>query len=166
MSPQWTSDYFRDAAGNAARPSRGLVGHVPIVAILLLVQGGLELLFGLFCLAYCGLAFVLPPEAMAGLDVSVVAIFMGVFGVMGLLCGSLRIAAGLANWNYRRRLLGITALGVGLVSMFTFYCAPTAIALGIYGLIVYVNESVIAAFELGSQGRSKAEIQAAFPADM
>jgi hypothetical protein len=163
---QWNTDYFRDAAGDPARHSRGLVGHVPIVAMLLLVQGGLELAFGLFCLAFSALTFVLPAEAMGGIDATVMAIMMGVLGVTGVACGGLRIAAGLANWSYRRRMLGITALGIGLISMFTGYCAPTAIALAIYGLIVYVNESVVAAFELGSQGRSKAEIQAAFPVDM
>jgi hypothetical protein len=163
---QWNTDYFRDAAGDATRHSRGLVGHVPIVAILLLVQGGLELAFGLFCLAFAALSFVLPAEALGGMDATVMAVLMGVFGVTGVGCGGLRIVAGLSNWSYRRRMLGITALGVGLVAMFTGYCAPTAIALAIYGLIVYVNESVALAFELGSQGRSKAEIQAAFPADM
>jgi hypothetical protein len=166
MSPQWSSDYFRDAAGDVTRHGRGLVGHVPIVAILLLVQGGLELAFGLFCLMFAALSFVLPPEAMGGMDARVMAVLMGIVGGTGAACGALRILAGLSNWNYRRRMLGITALGVGLASMFTGYCAPTAIALAIYGLIVYVNESVVAAFELGSQGRSKAEIQAAFPADM
>jgi hypothetical protein len=166
MSPQWSSDYFRDAAGDATRQSRGLVGHVPIVAILLMAQGGLELAFGLLCLGYCALVFVLPPEVMGGIDAGVMFVLMGVFAVSGLACGGLRIMAGLSNWSYRRRMLGITALGVGLASMFNCYCAPTAIALAIYGLIVYVNESVVAAFELGTQGRSKAEIQAAFPADM
>jgi hypothetical protein len=47
--------------------------------------------------------------------------------------------------------------------MMTAYCAPTAIALAIYGLIVYVNEPVIAAFQMGSRGKTPAEINAAFP---
>jgi hypothetical protein len=34
----------------------------------------------------------------------------------------------------------------------------------VYGLIVYVNEPVIAAFEMASSGRTPAEIRAAFGA--
>jgi hypothetical protein len=33
----------------------------------------------------------------------------------------------------------------------------------VYGLIVYFNDSVIAAFDLGEAGKSTTEIQAAFP---
>lgn len=165
MSPQWSNDYFRDATGDASHPGRGLVGHVPIVAALLIAQGILELCLGLFFLAFATLSFVLPAEALAGINSTGLVILMLVVGVLGVVCGALRIAAGAFNWNYRRRNLGMTALGVGLATILTGYCAPTAIALAIYGLIVYVNESVTAAFELGTQGRSKAEIQAAFPAD-
>jgi hypothetical protein len=50
MSSQWSNDYFRDAAGDASHPGRGLVGHVPIVAVLLIVQGALESCLGLFFL--------------------------------------------------------------------------------------------------------------------
>ena len=165
MSSQWNNDYFRDPAGDASHPGRGLVGHVPIVAVLLIVQGVLELGLGLFFLAFAALSFVLPAEALAGMDPKGLAILLVVVGVPGAVCGTLRVAAGLFNWSYRRRTLGITALGVGLATIVTGYCAPTAIALAIYGLIVYVNESVVAAFVLGTQGRSKAEIKAAFPAD-
>ena len=165
MSSQWSNDYFRDAAGDASHPGRGLVGHVPIVAVLLIVQGALESCLGLFFLAFAALSLVLPAEALGGMDPRGMAILMLIVGVPGVVCGPLRIAAGLCNWSYRRRKLGITALGVGLAAIVTGYCAPTAIALAIYGLIVYVNESVVAAFELGTRGRSKAEIQATFPAD-
>jgi hypothetical protein len=162
--PKWSSDYFQDSP--AGQISRGLVGHVPIVASLLIVQGFLELGLALFCLGFALLTTVLPAEALGGMHPQVMAVLMGVMGVTGLVCGALRIAAGVFNWSYRRRTLGMLALGIGLAAVFTGYCAPTAIGLAIYGLIVYVNESVAAAFELGAQGRTKAEIQAAFPAHM
>jgi hypothetical protein len=165
MSPQWNNDYFREAGSDASQPGRGLVGHVPIIATLLIVQGILEFCLGAFFSAFAALTFVLPAEALAGISSSGLIILMAVIGVLGIVCGALRVAAGLYNWSYRRRTLGITALGVGLATILTGYCAPTAIALAIYGLIVYVNESVVSAFELGTQGRSKAEIQAAFPVD-
>jgi hypothetical protein len=162
--PKWASDYFHDAP--AGQMGRGLVGHVPIVATLLIIQGFLEMALALFCLGFALLTTVLPAEAFGGMHPRVMAVLMGVIGATGLVCGSLRIAAGVFNWSYRRRTLGMIALGIGLAAVFTGYCAPTAIGLAIYGLIVYVNESVAAAFELGKQGRTKGEIQAAFPADM
>jgi hypothetical protein len=165
MSPQWSNDYFREAAGDASHPGRGLVGHVPIIAALLIAQGILEVALGVFYLGFAALTFVLPPEALAGMQPGVLAVLLVVVGVPGIACGALRIAAGTLNWSYRQRTLGMTALGVGLATILTGYCAPTAIALAIYGLIVYVNESVVSAFELGTQGRTKAEIQAAFPVD-
>src|SRR5205823_5880308 len=67
--------------------------------------------------------------------------------------GLLRIVAGLFNIRYRRRGLGIAALAVGLVTMMTAYCAPTAIGLAVYGLIVYLNEPVVLAFQMGDSGR-------------
>jgi hypothetical protein len=163
--PKWSSDYFRETPRTQERLGRGLVGHVPIVAILLIVQGVLEVLLGLF---YGGLALmmlILPEEALDDMDFRSLSILLAIIAVPAIACGALRIAAGLANWQYRRRTLGLVALAAGLGAMFTGYCAPTAIGLAIYGLIVYVNESVIAAFELGEKKNSKAEIQAAFPVE-
>jgi hypothetical protein len=79
-----------------------------------------------------------------------------------LIIGVLRIVAGAFNYHYRRRALGITALACGLFTLITAYCAPTAIALAIYGLIVYVNEPVIMAFQMGDSGRPRAEIRTAY----
>ena len=44
QSPQWSSDYFRDEVA-ATQSGRGMVGHVRIVAVLLIVQGVFEILF-------------------------------------------------------------------------------------------------------------------------
>jgi hypothetical protein len=52
---------------------------------------------------------------------------------------------------------------VGLIAAFTGLCAPTAIAVAVYGLIVYFNDSAIAAFEMGDRGKTRGEIEAAFP---
>jgi hypothetical protein len=162
-NPQWSSDLFRegdDVAGPLGH-GRGLVGHVPIVAALLMVQGILELGFGLFGLAFTAITFLMPRGEgdMRGLGV-MMAVITGPL----LVIGALRIVAGLFNYRYRRRTLGMVALGAGLLSVFTFYCAPTAIAISVYGLIVYLNEPVAAAFALGDSGRSAANVNAAFPA--
>jgi hypothetical protein len=163
-SPQWQTDYFRDApAGGHAALGRGLVGHVPIVAWLLIVQGLLELVLGLFCLLVIGVVVFIPDEAFDATDKLVIGGIYAVVAVPSLVCAGLRLVAGVFNLRYRRRGLGMVALAVGLLTVLTGVCALTAIGIGIYGLIVYVNDSVVAAFRMGDAGRTKAEINAAFP---
>jgi hypothetical protein len=159
----WTNDYFRDPAlASGRRPvDRGLVGHVPIVASLLIVQGLLELLFTALGVGFTALVFFGPQQELGGMKGP--AIMLLIIGSVCGAAGALRIVAGLMNLRYRRRVLGIVALAGGLVTMMSGYCAPSGIALAIYGLIVYINEPVVAAFALGDGGRPPAEIQAAFP---
>jgi hypothetical protein len=160
--PHFSSGYFRDATAANARPlGRGLVGHVRVVAGLMIGLGVLEvclaLLFVLFGLA----SFALPRES--GANPEMLAALYGSMAVVTASCGALRIGAGLYNLRFRRRQLGIAALGFGLIAVFTGFCAPTAIGLAVYGLIVYLNEPVVAAFDLGQSGKTAGEIQAAFP---
>ena len=54
----------------------------------------------------------------------------------------------------------MAALISSVASMFTGYCAPTAIALLIYGLIIYLNDDVRRAFEMGEQGYPPEHIKA------
>jgi hypothetical protein len=44
------------------------------------------------------------------------------------------------------------------------YCAPTSIGVLVYGLIVYFNPAVVAAFELGKRGLRGDAILASFAA--
>ncbi|MDX1945677.1 MAG: hypothetical protein SFU86_09715 [Pirellulaceae bacterium] len=163
-SPQWSSDLFRDAAsqpGNAPKLGRGLIGHVPVVAMLLIGVGLLEVTLAGFMLVFAGLATLVPPEA--GEFPTAMVVFVGVLSLPAAVCGVLRVVAGVYNLRFRRRTLGMVALVAGLATVFTFYCAPTSIALGIYGLIVYLNDSVTEAFALGDQGKTQDEIRRAFP---
>lgn len=161
--PAWGTDYFRDAspAGEASL-GRGMIGHVPIIACLLILQGLLELLLGFVCLGVIGIVFLVPDEAFEFSDKLLIAGIYGFVGVPSILCAILRFVAGFYGLRYRRRRLGITVLAIGLLSVMTGLCALTAIALAIYGLVVYVNDSVVAAFRLGDQGRTRAEINATF----
>jgi hypothetical protein len=154
----WSSDLFREGAGHSG--DRGLIGHVPIVAILLIVQGLAEIAFGVMGVGFYALIKLGPQKElgpMEGLGLILLAI-----GALALATGLLRIVAGAFNFRYRRRGLGMAALAIGLFTLATAYCAPTAIALAIYGLIVYVNEPVIMAFQMGDSGRPLAEIRAAY----
>jgi hypothetical protein len=157
--PKWSSN-FSDAAAHAAGADRGLIGHVPIIALLLIAQGVSEIVFGLFGLAFTALVYWGPEKELSGMR-GIGLLFAGI-SVPCLSIGVLRIVAGIFNYHYRRRILGITALACGLCTLITGYCAPTAIGLAIYGLIVYVNEPVIMAFQLGDSGRPRSEIRTAY----
>ena len=152
--------------------NRGLVTHVPVVAVFMIVQGALEMIMGVVLI---GLGFGMPllmqdelrrnppgangpsPEMMSWVIVGVYS----VLGVLTLLGSALHIVAGFRNYGYRSRILGIVALIAGMAtSLVTCYCAPTAIAIGVYGLVCYLNPSVMQAFQLVSAGRSKSEMLA------
>lgn len=150
------------------------VGQVRIFAILNIVQGVLELMFGLMISA-AGVFFPLmtqmdefkkaaaeadgpPPEQMMWM---VGGIYL-VIGIVVLICGILRIVAGIQNYRFKCRTLGFVALIVGMAPVFTCYCAPTAIALLVFGLIIFLDPAVKAAFEMARQGRTTDQILAAF----
>jgi hypothetical protein len=79
-----------------------------------------------------------------------------------LIAALLKVIGGIRNLKYRGRTLGIVALASSAVSIFTCYCALTGIGLLIYGLVVYFNNDVRQAFEMGERGASPEEIKAAF----
>lgn len=139
---------------------RGLIDHVSIVAVLLIMQGALELLFAVLGFAVLAMAYLGPEKEMAGLRG--VGILLGLVCVPAVAVGILRIVAGIFSLRFRYRGLGMAAAGLGLLAMVTGYCAPSAIALAIYGLIVYLNESVATAFMMAKSGRTPDEIRAAF----
>ena len=155
--------------GPSGDPShRGLVRHVLPVAILMIVQGAIELLFAVLMLA----AAVMVPMMMTddfgnaeGQPVPIKWVMLGTYGIMGLgglLAGVLHVVGGIFGLRFRRRKFGVVALAAGMAGIFTCYCGPTAIALGIYGLVTYLNPSVIAAFALGDAGVPAADIRARF----
>jgi hypothetical protein len=161
--PHFSSGYFRDVAAAGSRPplGRGLVGHVPIVAGLMVGLGVLEVSLALLFVLFGLVSLAIPRDT--GANPEMLAVLYGGMAMLTASCGSIRIAAGLYNLRFRRRKLGIVALGMGLAAAFTGMCAPTSIGLAVYGLIVLLNEPVIAAFDLGNEGKTPAEIQAAFP---
>lgn len=143
----------------------GLVGHVRIVAILMIVQGVLELLlaiyfivFGLFFGSTFGDAMMRdpnfrqgqgpPPELMSAIMTATPI----VMGAVGFVVGVLHVYAGFRNFLFQNRMLGIIALVGGMASIGTVYCCPTSFMLFIYGAIVYMNASVTRAFDMAVEG--------------
>jgi hypothetical protein len=164
-----------DPATGEALPhaqSQGMVRHVPIVGILMIVQGGLEAVMGLMLVAIGGFLPALmemeagsggrqadmPPEELSW----VFLLIYGGLGLVTLVAAGLHIFAGIRVYQFRSRVLGIVALAGGLVTMFSCYCVPTAIGVGVYGLIVFLNPEATQAFAMGESGRKRDEILAAY----
>ena len=83
-------------------------------------------------------------------------------GAPVLISGILRIVAGYQNYQFKGRMLGFVSFILGMSSMLSCYCAPTAIGVLVYGLIIYLNPAVTAAFQMAREGRTGNEILAAF----
>lgn len=154
---------------------RGMIGHIPILAVLMVIQGVLELLMAV---AFAGYAVLMPemfqemqkqaakqggqgggmPAAMpAWLTTVGVAL-----AIVILIIGALTIYSGLNVYRFRGRVMAIVMLGAGLSLIFTCYCFPTALALAIYGLITLLNPSVKYGFDLRAQGHAAQDIQRLF----
>jgi hypothetical protein len=171
--PANSADFVTDRAGTpfGDHIPAGKASHVPIVAILMMVQGGLEVLMALYMLVLGILMPVFvagqgagqpappqgPPPAMVGWAMG------GFYLVIGasLLAGAvLKLIAGYRNYRFRGRILGFVALFSGLATLLTCICFPTALGLLIYGLIVYLDQQTIYAFQLGEQGKSPEQVKA------
>ena len=169
------SEFGNPSAG--VPDKRGMVGHVPVVGILLIVQGVLQLLMGAYLLA---LPFFLSefldeqlqnnPALQQQQDFTpeqMKQIMLGTYLVMGAIGGVLslvQIAGGIQTLRFRTRVFDIVALSAGglLSPVAGCWCFPTALMLTIYGLIVLFNEPVKAAFNLVSSGQSPAEVKSLF----
>jgi hypothetical protein len=146
----------------------GLVRHVRVVAILMIVQGVLEFLASL---GIAGMAVFMSqamsqmpqPETAPPVDPFwMITLIYGVMATAAMAAAVLHVVAGLRNYRFRGRILGIVALVAGMLTLFTCYCLPTATALGVYGLIVYLNGEVSDAFRMGDAGQSADQILATF----
>ena len=147
------SDVRHEMSASPGQPvATGLVGHVKVVAILMIVQAVLEILMGLLLIAlgvFMNVIFEAQQMQVRQAPAPPVWIFTLIYGGLGILVlvsGILLLMAAIKNLKYRGRTLGIVALGCAAISLFTCYCAPTAIGLMIYGLIVYLNQDVARAF--------------------
>lgn len=173
-SPSFDPKQFQDYPSHIPPPNGyGWVQQVRVVAILNCVQGGLELLLGLF-LSGMGIFVALMMQAErnnpnfrgnnappAGMEWILGGGYIA-FGLIIMAAAILRFYAGFQNFRYRGRILGIVSFVCGLVSMLACYCAPTGIAMLIYGLIVYLNPAVQAAFVMGEQGMKTDDILNSF----
>lgn len=172
-SPESHADFVSDRAGTpfSDHIPAGKASHVPIVAILMMVQGGLEVLLagyvlvmGVVMAVFVGSAAGAQPAPAQGPPPEMVGWVMGgVYLVVGagLMAGAaLKLFAGYRNYRFRGRTLGLVAMFTGLATVFGCFCFPTALALLIYGLIVYLDQQTVYAFQLGEQGLTVEQIKA------
>jgi hypothetical protein len=154
---------------------RGMVNQVPIVGVLMIVQGVLDVLIGIGIAFY---AFFMPmffeemqrQAAAQGNNAQPMPPEMGAFLSIGLgllsfvivLVGALTIFSGIRLIRYQSRSLGIAMLCAGMVTIVTCYCFPTSLALAVYGMIVLLSPPVRLAFDLRDQGHDVTSIQRAF----
>lgn len=174
-SPPPAFDTYGQAAPDGTYRQRGLIGHVRVLGILMMIQGVLGLLMGVALIGlgvFVGVMFVnegggpgfprnqnQPPPEVFGWILGVV---YGGMGLLMMIVGGVTGYSGWRTFQFRSRTLAIVSLCTGLLSVFTCYCAPTGIALMIYGLIVMLNPSVRDGFALGEQGLTADQIDAAF----
>lgn len=134
--------------------------RIPTIAVLLIVQGALDLVFGL---ALAGVAVYI---ASGGTSLRAddfpaeSAIAVAVFGPALLVVGVLKVVAGIRNYSYRGALLGTVALASCVVSMANCPLAALPLSLMIYGLRVYRHSDSERAFLMGRQGLSREWIAA------
>jgi len=172
QSPQsqpFDAKYFQDAPVlSQGGGEYGWVQQVRVYAVLSAVQGMLELPVGAMVL---GMGFLIP--TMMRLDRQrgnpppdeMLYVVTGTYVAIGsivLLAAFLRLIAAYRNFYFKGRMLGIVSMILGLGSMLSCYCAPTGVAVLIYGLIIFLNPAVKLACDMGQSGRTPAEIFAAF----
>ena len=126
QTPAFDPRQFQDQpAGPAAAYGANWVGHVKTFAVLNAIQGVLEILMGL---VHCALGVLMPfisrmkdvQEAQAG-DEMPPEQFFWVFGavyvalgLVALASGILRIVAGVQNYRFKSRVLGLVSIIVGV----------------------------------------------------
>lgn len=160
------------SASTASGMLPGMLPQLPVVAILLMVQGGFELLGGFVAGFY---AFFMPtimssmprqganpppPPPQAVLDGMLIGGL--IYAVILFALGSARIFAGVRMLKYRSYVFIMTTLFTGLLTLFTCYCFPTALVMAIYGLILLLNPSVKHAFDLAKEGSTPQQVRSMF----
>jgi hypothetical protein len=167
QSPQEPSGPFaRPAPDGPFRRPFGLVRHVRVVAILMIVQGALELgvaiLFGVCAVVMPQMlsqaARSTPQAAPPSEMLLAMTATYGSMAAATFIAALLHIIAGVRNLRFRGKVLGIVAASCGILTASTCYCLPTAVGLAVYALIVYLNEGVAEAFRAGESGFTPTQI--------
>ena len=142
----------------------GKAKYVPWVAILLIAHGTLMFLVAIALIGI--IAFVVPnitqqiekqqeaqrqqnPNAPQLTKEGMATMLYGMYGAVAAIVsviGIIDIYAGIRNYGYHNRTLGIITLVLNMGAILTCWCAPLSIALMIFGLIIYLSPDTDQAF--------------------
>lgn len=149
------------APSSAATPveASSIVRQVPTLGWLLIAHGALVILLGLFLfMAVFGSVLIIDMSPNPQFNPVHMMIGYSVVGSLAVIAGILIIVAGAKLLDFRGRAWALTAIGLSVVSVITCLCAPTAIGIAIYGVVLLLNPQVVEAFRQRRQGRSKIDI--------
>ena len=150
-------------AGRSLGPGN-MVRQVPVIGGLMIAQGALVCLMGGG--AVIGSFFIREmmmngpggPGGPGGMPAQQAGMFQAGYLIVGLILftiGALSVYSGIRLFSYQGRTLAIVSLALGVLPSITCYCAPTAIGLAIYGLIILLNGQTTLAFQLRKDGMQK-----------
>lgn len=166
-NPYEASVVVEPATGHAAAHNdRSMFAQLLVVGILQSVAGAMELMVaGIYTVMI--VVFLTSANGGETLFEGGPPIVLLVYGIIWFcvgLSGCLRLVSGISSFYFRNRLLMLISLVFGFVSIFTCYCAVTALPLGIYGLIIMLSPTAKRAFAMRRAGMSANEIRQAFNA--
>lgn len=152
---------------------RGYLQQISVISLLMLIQGGLLMIMFVTLLVYSLILGRIPamvplaerPRMQQQVPVELLwAATAGLLLLAGflLLLALMHFLAGYWGLQLKGRMFSIVTLVLGLGAGLTLYCAPTAIGLAIYGMVVYFHPAAQQAFALRSLGLSKAEVEERF----
>ena len=168
-----TNPYASPTIDQAAKAvpgrSRSMFNQIRIVAICMIIQGILELLFAAYMIAmsfiYPMILEQVPNQQIPANEAEMLdtvqyysVMYFAIVGGLIFLVGAMRLCAGILNFQYRARTLGIITNFLGIASIATCYCLPTGIAICVYGSIIYFNPDVAQAFQMKANGHKDSEI--------
>lgn len=142
-----------------------MVHQIRVVAVLLMVHGVLAFAMGLL---YIGMGLLMPyvtsasggPFRGGNQQLAFQTMFWVYFAMGGpaLIAGGVQVVAGWRAYDLRSRRLAIAAVLSGVIASSTCYCAPTAIMMAIYGLVVLLNSTVAQAFAWRAEGAAAHQV--------
>jgi hypothetical protein len=128
-----------------------------IVAVLLIIHGFLGIVVGIiYAISAMFMSVIIARGGGWGPDPvdakTRVTITSGVMAACGLIPGVLQLVAGFMNLWLKGYTTGLIAIGSSLAMVVACYCAPSALILLVYGLVIYLLPTTRRAFALAQQG--------------
>lgn len=143
--------------------NRGKLAHVDWLAVTTMVHGSLFVGYAvvmIFMGGWLGLSGTfLPADAdpeAAALTRGILVLIPALMMLAHLIPGVLQLVAGYFMLRFRMRWLALLSYLAGGLSVFGCYCVPTALGIGIWGLIVLFDRDVVARFEAVAREREQA----------